>query len=135
MAYWLLKSEPGEWSWSDQQQAGTTEWDGVKNAQAQKNMRSMSKGDRAFFYHSGKERRIVGIVEIARDPYPDPEDETGKRVLVDVKTVESVAHPVTLKAIKAESSFEDLALVRQPRLSVMPVSEAQWKKLHAMAQT
>jgi predicted RNA-binding protein with PUA-like domain len=133
MQYWLLKSEPGEWSWDDQQQAGTTPWDGVKNNQAQKNMRAMQKGDRALFYHSGKERRIVGLVKIARGPYPDPDDETGKRVLVDMKTDKSLPEPVTLKAIKAEPSLGDLALVRQPRLSVMPVDEAAWQKLLSLA--
>jgi predicted RNA-binding protein with PUA-like domain len=135
MQYWLLKSEPGEWSWDDQQAAGTTPWDGVRNAQAQKNMRSMEKGDRALFYHSGKQRQVVGLVKIARGPYPDPEDESGKRVLVDVATEQSLNEPVTLQAIKAESALADLALVRQPRLSVMPVSAAAWKKILSLAKT
>jgi len=133
MQYWLLKSEPGEWSWDDQKAAGTAEWDGVKNAQAQKNMRAMEKGDRALFYHSGKQRRVVGIVEIARAPYPDPDDEMGKRVLVDVTTVKSLANPVSLQSIKAEPALQELALVRQPRLSVMPVSEASWHTILRLA--
>lgn len=132
MACWLVKSEPESWSWDDQVAAGRTHWDGVRNAQALGNMRKMAVGDRVFFYHSGKERAIVGIVEVVKDFYPDPDDE--KSGLVDVKTVESLAHPVTLAAIKADGRFDQMALVRQPRLSVMPVSDQQWTWLMQMAK-
>lgn len=132
MAYWLVKSEPGSWSWDDQVAAGTTHWDGVRNAQALINMRNMAVQDRVFFYHSGKERAIVGIVEVVRSFYPDPDDE--KSGLVDVKTVASLARPVALAAIKEDGGFKDLALVRQPRLSVMPVTDDQWTRLMHMAQ-
>jgi predicted RNA-binding protein with PUA-like domain len=133
MQYWLLKSEPGEWSWDDQLAAGREPWDGVRNNQAQKNMRAMQQGDRALFYHSGKQRQLVGLVEIACDPYPDPADDSGKAVLVDVATVQSLPEPVTLQQVKAEPSLADLALVRQPRLSVMPVPEPAWQRLTQMA--
>jgi len=129
MQYWLLKSEPGEWSWDDQLEAGRTPWDGVRNHQAQKHMRSMKQGDRALFYHSGKQRRIVGLIEIACEPYPDPEDETARYVLVDVATVQPLPAPVLLQQVKAEPELQELALVRQPRLSVMPVAEPAWRKL------
>ncbi len=130
MAYWLLKSEPGTWSWEDQMRAGRTHWDGVRNAQALGNMRRMAVGDEAFFYHSGKERRIVGIVRIARAFHDDPEDP--KSGLVDVETVAPLKHPVTLAGIKADPAFATLALVRQPRLSVMPVTPGQWHRLLEM---
>ena len=135
MNYWLVKSEPGTWSWDDQVAAGTTEWDGVRNAQAQNNMKAMSKGDRALFYHSGSGKNskcVVGIVEVARAGYPDPEDETGKYVLVDMKKVAALPEPVTLKTIKADEKLAHLPLVRQPRLSVMPVDAASYKRLCKM---
>ena len=132
MAYWLLKSEPGSWSWDDQVKAGTTDWSGVRNPQATNFMKGMKKGDRAFFYHSGEERRIVGVVEVAREFYPDPKDKSGRFGLVDVKTVAPVPEPVTLAAIKAEPKLKDLLLVRQSRLSVMPVDEAAWKLIARM---
>ena len=132
MAYWLLKSEPGSWSWDDQVKAGTTDWSGVRNPQATNFMKGMKKGDRAFFYHSGEERRIVGVVEVAREFYPDLKDKSGRFGLVDVKTVAPVPEPVTLAAIKAEPKLKDLLLVRQSRLSVMPVDEAAWKLIARM---
>ncbi len=130
MAYWLVKSEPGTWSWEDQVAAGRTHWDGVRNAQALGNMRRMAVGDEAFFYHSGKERRIVGIVRIVRAFYDDPDDP--RSGLVDVATVAPLKRPVTLAEIKADPAFADLALVRQPRLSVMPVTPDQWHRLLGM---
>ncbi len=132
MAYWLVKSEPESWSWADQVAAGRTHWDGVRNAQALGNMRQMAVGDRVFFYHSGKERAIVGIVEVVKDFYPDPDD--AKSGLVDVKTVESLANPVTLASVKADGRFDQMALVRQSRLSVMPVTDEQWTWLIKMAK-
>jgi len=132
MAYWLLKSEPGSWSWEDQVKAGTTDWSGVRNPQAANFMKGMKKGDRAFFYHSGEERRIVGVVEVTKEFYPDPKDKEGRFGLVDVKTVGPVPEPVTLAAIKAEPKLKDLLLVRQSRLSVMPVDAAAWKLIARM---
>lgn len=132
MHYWLVKSEPETWSWQQQVKAGTTEWDGVRNAQAQNNMKAMAKGDRVLFYHSGKERQIVGLTEVAREAYPDPEDDTGKWILVDLKAVEPVPEPVSLKAIKADGNLDHLALVRQPRLSVMPLDADSFKRLCRM---
>jgi predicted RNA-binding protein with PUA-like domain len=132
MAYWLLKSEPGTWSWEDQVKAGSTFWDGVRNAQASNNLKAMRKGDRAFFYHSGEERRIVGIVEVVKEYYPDPNDESGRFGMVDVKAVAPLKMPVTLEQIKADPALGHLALVRQSRLSVVPVDEAAWKHICTM---
>lgn len=133
MAYWLMKSEPGSWSWDDQVKKGVEHWDGVRNHQASNNMKAMKLGDRAFFYHSGEERQIVGVVEIVREYYPDHTDPSGRFGMVDVKAVKPVATPVTLAAIKAEPALADLALVRQSRLSVVPVSPEHWKTLCGMA--
>ena len=132
MAHWLVKSEPGSWSWDDQVKAGTTDWSGVRNPQATNFMKSMRKGDRVFFYHSGEERRIVGVVEVTKEFYPDPKDKSGRFGLVDVKTLGPVPEPVTLAAIKAEPKLKDLLLVRQSRLSVMPVDEPAWKLIARM---
>ncbi|MEX0885299.1 MAG: EVE domain-containing protein [Phycisphaeraceae bacterium] len=132
MKYWLVKSEPDTWSWQDQIDAKTTHWDGVRNHQASNNLKAMSKGDRALFYHSGKAREVVGIVEVTREYYPDPSDKSERFGMVDVKAVKALPEPVTLKAIKAEPKLAELALVRQPRLSVMPVDAAAWKRICAM---
>lgn len=132
MAYWLVKSEPGSWSWEDQVKAGTTDWSGVRNPQATSFMKAMRKGDRVFFYHSGEERRIVGVVEVVKEFYPDPKDKSGRFGMVDVKTVGLVPEPVTLAAIKAEAKLKDLLLVRHSRLSVMPVDEPAWKLISRM---
>jgi predicted RNA-binding protein with PUA-like domain len=133
MAYWLFKSEPGAWSWDDQVAAGTAEWDGIRNYQADNNMKAMKIGDKAFFYHSVDERRIVGVVAVAREHYPDPTDAKGRFGMVDVTAVEPVTSPVTLADIKAEPALADLALVRQSRLSVVPVGPGEWKLLCKMA--
>lgn len=135
MAYWLMKSEPGAWSWDDQVRDGVAEWDGVRNYQAANNMKAMRIGDRAFFYHSVNEKRIVGIVEIVKEYYPDPTDATGRFGMVDVKALMPVKNPVTLADIKAEPSLEDFALVRQSRLSVVPVTDAQWTLICRKAET
>jgi predicted RNA-binding protein with PUA-like domain len=132
MAYWLMKSEPGSWSWENQVEAGTTNWDGVRNPQATSYLRKMARGDRAFFYHSGEERRIVGIVEVAKEFYPDPKDKGGRFGMVDVKTVAPLPQPVTLAEIKAEPKLKDLLLVRQSRLSVMPIDEPAWRLIARM---
>jgi predicted RNA-binding protein with PUA-like domain len=133
MAYWLVKSEPFKYSWSQMVADGRTHWDGVRNYQAANNLKAMQIGDRAFFYHSNEGKEIVGVVEIARTAYPDPGDETGRFVMVDVKPLLPVPTPVTLAAIKADPRLADFALVRQSRLSVVPVRDAEWAMLCAMA--
>ena len=133
MAYWLMKSEPAAWSWQQQMTKGVEPWSGVRNHQAANNMLAMRLGDRAFFYHSGEERAITGVVEIVKTYYPDPTDPTGKFGMVDVKAVAPVKTPVTLAMVKAEPRLKDLALVRQSRLSVMPVPAAAWAILCKMA--
>jgi predicted RNA-binding protein with PUA-like domain len=135
MAYWLMKSEPGTWSWDDQVKAGTAEWDGVRNYQASNNLKAMRVGDRAFFYHSVNEKRIVGIVEVAREYYPDPSDPSGRFGMVDVTAVRPFVKPVTLQQIKADPRLQDLPLIRQSRLSVMPIDEESWRVICEMGQT
>ena len=133
MAYWLFKSEPGAWSWDDQVKAGTAEWDGIRNYQADNNMKEMKIGDRAFFYHSVNEKQIVGVVEIVKEHYPDPTDAKGRFGMVDVKALHPVKTPVTLDDVRNEPALGDLALVRQSRLSVMPVTDNEWKVICKMA--
>jgi predicted RNA-binding protein with PUA-like domain len=128
-AYWLVKSEPDAFSWDQQVANGIEPWTGVRNHMAKNNLKAMKKGDRAFFYHSNVGKEIVGIVQVAREAYPDPSAESGDWVCVDMKAVGPMPKPVTLVDIKADPAFADLALVRMSRLSVMPVSEAHWKKL------
>jgi len=135
MAYWLVKSEPGTWSWDDQVRKGVEHWDGVRNYQASNNMKAMTIGDRAFFYHSVNEKQIVGVVEVVKEYYPDHTDESGRFGMVDVKALFPVKRPVTLAEIKAEPRLANLALVRQSRLSVVPVSDEEWKIICAMAET
>ena len=135
MAYWLMKSEPGNWSWDDQVKDGVAEWDGVRNYQAANNMKAMTIGDRVFFYHSVKEKQVVGIVEVVKEYYPDPTDASGRFGMVDVKAVKPFKEPVTLAAIKAEPRLENLALVRQSRLSVLPVDTTEWNLICAMGKT
>lgn len=129
MKYWLIKSEPTTWSWADQVKAGTTKWDGVRNPQAMINLKAMRKGNRAFFYHSNEGKEIVGIVEIAREFYLDPKDAGGKYGMVDVKAAEPFAKPVTLAVIKADAKLADMVLVRNSRLSVQPVTAAEWQRI------
>lgn len=126
MNYWLLKTEPNVWSWQDQVTKGVTSWDGVRNYQARNNLRAMQVGDLALFYHSNLERQIMGIVEVIKPYYPDPTDETGRFGMVDVKTVKPLAHPVTLTQIKNDPRLQTLALVKQSRLSVMPIEASLW---------
>lgn len=133
MAYWLVKSEPGAWSWDDHVKAGVAEWDGVRNHQANNNMKEMKIGDRAFFYHSVDEKRIVGVLEVVKEHYPDHTDETGRFGMVDFKALFPVETPVTLADIKADERLRDLLLVRQSRLSVVPVSKEHWKIICGMA--
>jgi predicted RNA-binding protein with PUA-like domain len=133
MNHWLVKSEPTTWSWDDQVRAGTTGWDGVRNAQATNNLKAMRKGDRAFFYHSNEGKEIVGIVEIMREFYLDPKDTTGRFGMVDVKAVEKLPRPVTLAEIKADPSLGTMVVVRHSRLSVSPVSAAEWRHVLSLA--
>ena len=126
MAHWLVKSEPHTWSWDDQMRDNTTFWDGVRNHQASNNMKAMTLGDTAFFYHSGKDREIVGIVEVVKEYYPDHTDATGRFGMVDVKVARPLPQPVSLAAIKAEPRLEHIALVRHSRLSVMPIDDDAW---------
>ena len=132
MAYWLFKSEPEAYSWDDLAAEKSDYWDGVRNHQAANNMKAMKKGDRAFFYHSVKSREIVGVVEVVKEYYPDPSDASGRFGMVDIAALKPLGRPVALADIKAEDRLADLALVRQSRLSVMPVSEAHWKILCGM---
>ncbi len=134
MAYWLFKSEPATWSWLQQVDAGAkgTFWNGVRNHLAKKHMMAMQKGDRGFFYHSNEERAIVGIVEVIKTYYPDHTDETGKFGMVDIKAVKPLK-AVTLAQIKNEPRLKDMALVNNSRLSVQPVTEAEWRIVMEMA--
>lgn len=127
--FWLLKTEPNCWSWAQQTAATTTGWDDVRNFQAQKYLKAMHKGDQAFFYHTGNERRIVGIVEITREAYPDSSDPSGRFIMVDVKTLQPFLHPVSLSQMKAESQLAHLPLITQGRLSVMPIDQESWQLL------
>jgi len=130
MAYWLMKSEPGSWSWDQQVKSGAKgeAWTGVRNFQAKANLMKMKKGDRAFFYHSGEDKAVVGIVEVLREYYPDP---TAKKdepwVVVDVKAVAPTVTPVTLAAVKAEPKLKAMVLANNTRLSVQPVTAEEWK--------
>jgi predicted RNA-binding protein with PUA-like domain len=137
MQYWLFKSEPGDWSWDDQLKKGDAgeHWDGVRNYQASNNMKAMKTGDLGFFYHSVHEKRIVGIVEVCREYYPDHTDKSGRFGMVDVKAVKSVNVPVTLAEIKANPKLADNGLVRQSRLSVVPLSAVHWQEILRMAET
>jgi predicted RNA-binding protein with PUA-like domain len=135
MAYWLMKTEPGAWSWDDQVRDGVAEWDGVRNYQAANNMKAMRTGDRAFFYHSVNEKRIVGIVEVAREYYPDPTDASGRFGMVDVKALMPMSKPVSLADIKGEPKLQDLSLIRQSRLSVMPIDDDAWALICRMGET
>jgi predicted RNA-binding protein with PUA-like domain len=136
MAYWLMKSEPEAYSWDEQVRKGAKgeAWTGVRNFTARQNLVAMKKGDRALFYHSGEQRAAVGIVEVIREHYPDPTDATEKFVVVDVKAVEALPKPVTLAQIKAEPRLKDMVLVKLSRLSVQPVTDAEWKIVSRMGE-
>lgn len=135
MAYWLMKSEPEAWSWAEQKKEGAkgAEWDGVRNFQARNNMRAMKKGDLAFFYHSGDQKRAVGIVKVVKEAHPDSTDSTGQWECVDVAAVAELPNPVTLAAIKANSKLASMVLVRNSRLSVQPVTAQEWSIICKMA--
>lgn len=131
MAYWLLKTEPGEFAWEDLVEEGVAPWTGVRNPEAQRNLRAMRAGDRAIIYHSG-ERRAVGVAEIVRPAYPDPA--RGDGVAVDVRATEPLPSPVPLEALKTEPAFEGSVLLEHGRLSVVPLSPAEWRDLTALSE-
>ena len=131
--YWLLKTEPSDYSYADLNRDGKTVWDGVSNNLALKHLRNMKAGDLAFLYHTGKERALVGIADVISAPYPDPKKNDPKLAVVDVKAREQLPQSVSLADVKADSEFSDFLLVRLPRLSVMPVTPPQWNRLLAMA--
>ena len=133
MQYWLFKSEPGAWSWDDQVEKGVEHWDGIRNYQADNNMKAMKIGDKGFFYHSVKDKQIVGVVEVVKEHYPDYTDKSERFGMVDLKALYPVKHLVTLAEIKQKPALIDLALVRQSRLSVVPVNKAEWKVMCKMA--
>ena len=124
--YWLLKSEPSTWSWEDQVKAGVEMWDGVRNYQARNNLMKMKKKDLCFFYHSVSEKLIIGIVEVVKEHYPDPTDKTGKFVVTDVKTKRKLKRAVSLEEIKSTPKLYNMALIKQSRLSVMPLTKNEW---------
>jgi predicted RNA-binding protein with PUA-like domain len=130
---WLFKEEPSSYSFDQFKKDGRTVWAGVKNPLAQKHLRSVKKGDRVFYYHTGNEKAVVGIAKAADDAYPDPKDKTGKAVVVDLVPERALARPVTLAESKASKAFATFVLTRLPRLSVMPVSEAEWKEIEKMS--
>jgi predicted RNA-binding protein with PUA-like domain len=135
MMNWLIKEEPTHYSFDDLMRDGRTAWTGVRNPLAQKHLQSIRKGDRIFFYHTGNEKAVVGIAKAACESYPDPADKTGKMYAIDVVPVQKVKSPVTLAAVKADKAFASFALVRLPRLSVMPVSDDEWSRIEAMADS
>jgi predicted RNA-binding protein with PUA-like domain len=132
MAYWLVKSEPDTWSWEQHVKKGNDAWTGVRNHQAKTHLKNMKKGDKVFFYHSGEGKEIVGISDVAKEAYTDPTDKTGAFVCVDLKAVEPLKTPVTLAAIKADKKFADMVLVNNSRLSVQPVTAAEWTAIRKL---
>ena len=131
---WLFKEEPSNYSYDDLARDGRTSWTGVRNPLAQKHLRTVGKGDRIFFYHTGDQKAVVGIAKAAAAAYPDPVDETGKLYAVDVLPVRKLKQPVTLAAVKADKYFASFALTRVPRLSVMPVTDDEWDRIEAMGR-
>ena len=132
MAFWLLKSEPSEWSWADQVKAGVSPWSGVRNPQALNNLRAMKKGERCFFYHTGNARAVAGTVTVAKEFYSEPADPTGKLGMIDAGAGVAMKTPVTLKAMKDEQALRGFALLRQGRLSVVPVPQPMWRHICRM---
>jgi predicted RNA-binding protein with PUA-like domain len=130
---WLFKEEPTHYSYDDLVRDGKTSWTGVKNPLAQKHLRSVHKGDRIFFYHTGDEKAVVGIAKAAGDAYPDPADTSGKLYAVDVAPVRKLKQPVALSSVKADKYFATFPLTRVPRLSVMPVTDDQWERIVGMS--
>jgi predicted RNA-binding protein with PUA-like domain len=132
---WLFKEEPSSYSFEEFTRDGGTTWSGVKNPLAQKHLRSVKKGDNVFYYHTGNEKAIVGVARAANDAYPDPKDKSGKAVIVDLTPVRALGRPVTLAEIKASKAFATFPLTRLPRLSVMPVSDSEWKEIERLSRS
>ena len=132
--YWLLKSEPSTWSWQDQSKVKKDMWDGVRNYQARNNLMQMKKGDLCFFYHSVNEKQIVGIVKVVKEHYPDPTDKSKKFVVVDVAKYKTLKYPVSLEKIKNVTKLSHLALIKQSRLSVMPIDKKSWDIIIKMSE-
>tara|TARA_Y100001970_G_scaffold210600_1_gene256962 strand:- start:456 stop:869 length:414 start_codon:yes stop_codon:yes gene_type:complete len=126
ISYWLLKSEPSTWSWDNQVKENITMWDGVRNYQARNNLMKMKKKDLCFFYHSVLEKKIIGIVEVVKEHYPDPTDKTGRFVVTNVKAKKKLKRPVSLEEIKSTPKLINIALIKQSRLSVMPLKKTEW---------
>ena len=133
--YWLLKSEPSTWSWDDQVKSKIDMWDGVRNYQARNNLMKMKKGDQCFFYHSVDEKSIVGIVEVHKEHYPDPTDKSKKFVAIDVKAVKKLKYPVTLDRIKKNYKLKGIPLIKQSRLSVMPLTVHEFNEILKLSNT
>ena len=133
--YWLLKSEPSTWSWEDQVQSKIDMWDGVRNYQARNNLMKMKKGDHCFFYHSVNEKSIIGIVEVHKEHYPDPTDKSNKFVAIDVKSLKKLKYPVTLDRIKKNKKLNKISLIKQSRLSVMPLAFKEFKEILKLSNT
>ena len=132
--YWLLKSEPSTWSWEDQVKSGVEMWDGVRNYQARNNLMSMKKKDLCFFYHSVSEKLIIGIVEVVKEHYPDPTDKTGRFVVTDVRAKKKLKRTVSLEEIKSIPELSNIALIKQSRLSVMPLKKNEWDLILKLSQ-
>ena len=133
MKYWLLKSEPDTWSWDNQVKEGASMWDGVRNYQARNNLKEMKKNDLCFFYHSVTEKCIIGIVKVVKEHYQDPTDKMGKFVVVDVEAVKKLKNSVSLDQIKANKNLKNIALIKQSRLSVMPLRKIEWDTIIKMS--
>ena len=133
MQYWLLKSEPSTWSWDNQVSEGPSMWDGVRNYQARNNLKKMKIGDLCFFYHSVTEKSVIGIVQVVKESYPDPTDKSGKFVVVDVKATKKLKKSVTLERIKINRKLREIALIKQSRLSVMPLKKIEWDTIIKMS--
>lgn len=135
MNYWLMKNEPSDYSWQDLQRDGREDWDGVRNYQARNNMQKMAVGDLALFYHSVNEKRILGVMRISKEAHPDPTTDDDRWVAVEVEAVKPLAETVSLKAIKADPALQEIALIRQSRLSVMPLKQAEFDRILQLGQT
>ncbi len=132
MAHWLVKSEPSAWSWDDHVRAGTEAWTGVRNHQAANSLKAMRTGDTVLFYHSVQDKQVVGIAEVVREAYPDPTDPSGRWVAVDLRTGVALPRPVTLAVLKSDPRLSGLPLIRQSRLSVMPIADDDWRLICAL---
>ena len=132
--FWLLKSEPEAWSWDNQVKEGASMWDGVRNYQARNNLKKMKKNDLCFFYHSVSERSVIGIVKVVKEYYQDPTDKTERFVVVDVKATKKLKNPVSLDQIKKNNKLKNIALIKQSRLSVMPLNKIEWDTIIKMSR-